>query len=139
MKRIGIWMDNEKAHLVTLGDINGDDSFETIESGVEFFNLKSSGQARTKWGGPQEVVHERTYLEREKHQMKSYFSKLAGKLQSANQIVVFGPADVGEHFRKELLINHKPIAEKIKKVQKEDSMTENQVRTLVRDFFKTSD
>ncbi len=137
MKRIGIWMDTEKAHLVTLGPDDNDESFETIESGVEFFNLKSSGQARSKWGGPQDLVHERTYLEREKHQMKSYFSKLAGKLQSANQIVVFGPADVGEHFRKELVKNHKTIAEKIKKVQKADSMTDNQIKALIKDFFKT--
>ena len=45
------------------------------------------------------------------------------------------PADTNEKFRKELLEHHKGLAEKVKAVTKADSMTENQTKALVRDFF----
>ena len=57
MKKIGIWMDKQKAHVVTLTDAS--EKLDTVFSDVEFFNLKSSAPSRVKSGGPQEVVHER--------------------------------------------------------------------------------
>lgn len=136
MKNIGIWLDSEKAHLVTLTD--GGETMETILSNVEFFNQKGGAPPRTKWGGPQDVVHEQKYLEREKHQFKAYFNNLANAVKEADALAVFGPADVGEQFRKEMLKSDKSIAAKIKAVTKADSMTDNQVKALVKDFFKTA-
>jgi len=40
-------------------------------------------------------------------------------------------------FSEELHKNHKPLSTKIKGVKKADSMTENQVKAWVRDFFKS--
>lgn len=136
MKKIGIWMDKKKAKLVTLGETG--DTIDTLVSEVEFFNLKSGSQARVKWGGPQDVVHERTYLEREKHQMKTYFTKLAHSIKEVDDIALFGPADTAEMFSKELKANHKSLAAKVKCVTKADSMTDNQIKALVKDFFQTT-
>ncbi|SDL37478.1 hypothetical protein [Kriegella aquimaris] len=134
MKKIGIWMDKQKAHIVTL--TSDGEKLDTLLSDVEFFNLKSGAPSRTKWGGPQDVVHERKYLEREKHQLKEYFEKLVHAVKDADAIAIFGPADAGEKFKKELVEKHKTLAEKIKTLKKADSMTENQVKALVRDFYK---
>lgn len=132
MKKIGIWLDKEKAHLVSLE--NEDVKFNTIYSEIEFYNPKGGARSKTRWG-PQDVVQDSKYLEREKHQLKLYFKELAKKIVNAEAIAIFGPADTNAKFYKELSENHKALAGKVKAVEKVDSMTENQVKALVRDFF----
>lgn len=134
MKRIGIWMDKEKAHVVRL--LEDQEEFETIYSDLDFF--KPSGGSRTKsakWG-PQDVVQDSKYLEKEKHQLKKYFNNLADAINDADAIALFGPADTNEKFRKELISNRKTLASKLKTVTKTDSMTENQIKALVKDYFR---
>ena len=132
MKKIGIWLDKEKAHLVTLK--NEDVRFRTINSEIEFFHPKGGARSKTKWG-PQDVVQDSKYLEREKHQLKLYFKELAKAMEDAEAIAIFGPADTNDKFYKELNENYKTLALKVKTVEKADSMTENQVKALVRNFF----
>ncbi len=127
-------MDRQKAHIVTLTDDG--EKLDTLFSDVEFFNLKSSAPARVRSGGPQDVVHERKYLERENHQLKEYFEKLAHSIKGADALAIFGPADAGEKFKKELEEKHTALAKKLKTLRKADSMTDNQVKALVRDFYK---
>ncbi|HUH46611.1 MAG TPA: hypothetical protein VLZ54_05610 [Arenibacter sp.] len=67
--------------------------------------------------------------------MSSYFEKVVNRIQDADALVIYGPADTGEKFRKELLEEHKQLGEKIKLVSKADSMTDNQIIALVRDFY----
>lgn len=133
MKRIGIWMDKEKAHIMRL--IGEKEEFETIFSELEFFNPKGGSRTRTTKWGPQDVVQDSKYLEREKHQLKAYFNKLVEAISDAEAIAIFGPAETNEKFRKELANNHKALASKLKTVTKIDSMTENQIKALVRDYF----
>ncbi len=134
MKNIGIWMDKEKAHIVSLDGEK--EEFETIMSGLDFY--KPSGGSRTKsakWG-PQDVVQDSKFLEKEKHQLKKYFSNLVDGIGDADAIALFGPADTNEKFRKELTSNHRALAAKLKIVEKVDSMTQNQIKALVKDYFK---
>lgn len=134
MKNIGIWMDKEKAHIVRL---NGEqEEFETILSELDFFKPFGGSRTRSSKWGPQDVVQDSKYLEKEKHQLKSYFNNLANAIMGADEIALFGPADTNEKFRKELANNHKTLAAKLKTVVKSDSMTENQIKALVRDYFK---
>ncbi|TAI49753.1 hypothetical protein [Flagellimonas allohymeniacidonis] len=133
MKNIGIWMDKEKAKIVVLD--NGKESLETLSSEIEFFNPKGGSRSKTRWG-PQDVVQDSKYLEREKHQMKAYFKNILPSLRDANKIALFGPADTIDKFNIELEDNYPDIFEKVKTVTKKDSMTDNQVRALVRDFFQ---
>ncbi|WP_224485241.1 hypothetical protein [Robertkochia aurantiaca] len=133
MKKIGVWMDKEKAHLVHL---DGDgERMETIMSNVEDYNAVGGARHKNKWG-PQDQVHDSTYTEREKHQMKRYFRDLADTLKGADAIALFGPAETNVKFEKFLKENHKQLSEKIEGVEKADSMTDNQVKALVRDYFK---
>lgn len=88
MTKTGIWMDKEKAHIVRL-DQNGE-TFETLYSEMEFFNIKGGSRTTNTKCAPQDIVRDSKYLEREKHQMREYFQK----------------------------------------------MTDNQVKALVRDFFR---
>ena len=132
MKKIGIWMDKEKAHVVTL---EGDqESFKTVVSEVEFYKVKGGSRSKTRWG-PQEVVQDSRYLEREKHQMRDYFEKLANVVKKADVISVFGPAEVKDKFAREVKEKYPNVAARIKAVKTADSMTDKQVVAMVKEHF----
>ncbi len=135
MKNIGIWMDKEKAHIVSLTETG--ETMETIYSELEFFNPKGGSRTRSAKWGPQDVVQDSKYLQREKHQLKNYFKKLADIIGDADAIALFGPADTNVKFEKALIESHGLLAKKIKTVAKADSMTANQIKAWVRDYFQS--
>ncbi|WP_224491443.1 hypothetical protein [Robertkochia flava] len=132
MKNVGVWMDKEKAWIVVLNDEEVE--MTVLESDVEDFNAVGGSRSKTRWG-PQDVVQDRKYTEREKHQMKRYFENLAGELKEAGQLALFGPADTNKKFNNYLLEHQKDLASRVRGVEKADSMSENQVKALVREFF----
>lgn len=134
MKKIGVWLDSKQAYIVQVTD--NDDTLKTVTSDIEFFNRTSTGGSRVKWGGTQDINHERKYLEKEKKQFKQYFKTIADAVSGVDELALFGPANINEKFKKELSENHKSIADRIITVQKADSMTENETRALIRNFFR---
>jgi stalled ribosome rescue protein Dom34 len=134
MKKTGIWIDKDKALIVTLE--NEYEGFQTITSNVDHFNVHGGSGTRQK-GGPQNVVHDSKYLEREKSQLKQYFKNLAEIIEDSDALVLFGPAKTCEKFSESLHENHKILSTKIQGVRKADSMTDNQVKAWVRDFFRS--
>lgn len=130
MKNIGVWLDKKKALIVSIE--NDMETVKIIHSDMDNYNVKSSRHI----GGPKEIVKDVKYLEREKHQFKTYFKDITQEIKNADALVVFGPAETYEKFTKELEENYKTISEKIKGIRKADSMTDNQVVAWVRDFFE---
>ncbi len=132
MKHIGIWLDKDKAYIIRID--NGKESMTTIPSNIEHFRIHGGSGTRLK-GGPQDVVQDSKYLEREKHQTKRYFSEIIEHLKDFDALALFGPADTNRKLEKELELFYKDIYKKIVLVEKVDSMTPNQTRALVRDTF----
>ena len=87
--------------------------------------------------GPQDVIQDRKFLERRKHQLKNYFAKIAKTIVDADAIAIYGPADTNFKLKQELSENYKRLAKKIKVIEKADSMTINQTKALLRIFFST--
>jgi len=135
IKKTGVWLDKEKAIIVTL--YNGDVSVNTLLSNMEHFHVRGGSGTRLK-GGPQDVVQDSKYLEREKLQLKKYFKSLASEIEDAGAIVLFGPAEIKDKFNKELNTSYKDLSAKVKDVVKADSMTKRQVQAWVKAFFKDS-
>jgi stalled ribosome rescue protein Dom34 len=133
MKNIGVWLDKDKAYIVTIDD--GTETLVKIGSNVEHFHIHGGSGTRLK-GGPQDVVQDSKYLEREKHQLRQYFRNIASEINDADALVIFGPAETNEKFSKELYENYKNLSAKIKGIEKTDSMTDNQIKAWVRNFFK---
>ncbi|MFY0714540.1 hypothetical protein J1D01_12755 [Seonamhaeicola sp. NFXS20] len=131
--KIGVWLDKRKAIVVTI--YNGEVSLNTIQSNVEDFHVHGGSGTRLK-GGPQDVVQDSKYLEREKHQLKKYFNDVISEIKEANAIVLFGPAETAKKLHKEITKYHKNLEVKIKDVVKADSMTKQQVNAWVKAFFK---
>ena len=132
MKNIGIWLDKEKAKIIST--INDKINIETILSEVEDFHIGGGSGTKFK-GGPQDVVQDSRYLEREKHQLRNYFKEIISQIKKADAVVIFGPAETYLKFYKELEENYKDLSRKVRSVKKADSMTDNQLKALVRDFF----
>jgi len=133
MKNTGIWLDKAKALIVTIE--NGKESINTIMSNLEDYNIHGGSGTRFK-GGPQDVVQDNRYLEREKNQLKDYFKNIVSEIKNTDTLVIFGPAEANEKFAKELQENYKDLSAKVIAVKKADSMTDNQVKAWVREFFK---
>ena len=136
MKNIGIWIDKEKAHVVTIE--NDNEKMITLQSDIENYHPhggSGSKGSKNRWG-PQDVVQDSKYLERQKHQLKNYFKKIAETISDADAIAIFGPSDTNLKLKQTLSANYKQIAKKIKAVEKADSMTNNQLKALVKKFFK---
>lgn len=135
MKNTGIWLDKDKALIVILE--NNVETLHTITSNVEHYRAHGGSGTRLK-GGPQDVVQDSKYLDREKQQLKKYYKSLVSEIKDTDALVIFGPADTNKKFSEELHNNYKPLSTKIKAVKKADSMTENQVKAWVRDFFRSN-
>ncbi|MDY2587934.1 hypothetical protein [Winogradskyella aquimaris] len=135
MKYTGVWIDKDKAHVVTID--NGKESFSTLQSEVEHFSAKGGSGQRFK-SGPQDVVKDSKFLEREKHQLKQYFKTITENINDTDALVIFGPANTNQKFKKELSENYNALDSKVKDVVKTDSMTNNQIMAWVRDYFKSN-
>ena len=131
--KTGVWLDKEKAHIIVIHD--GQVSFTTVLSNVENFRISGGSGSKLK-GGPQDVVQDSKYLEREKQQLRKYFEDIISRIEDSKAIVIFGPAETGARFYKELSTNHKNLSTQIKDVAKADSMTKRQIVAWVKDFFK---
>ena len=132
MKKTGIWIDRNKAIIVTLE--NEQESLSRIVSEVEDYRATSNKSE----GGPLEISKDKKYLEREKHQFKQYFKNIASEVKDTDALVIFGPAGTNEKFNKELRENYRGISAKVKGVKKVDSMTDNQIKAWIRDFFASN-
>ncbi len=133
MKNIGIWLDLDKAYIITIE--NDVESVSKINSNVEHYRIHGGSGTRIK-GGPQDVVQDSKYLEREKHQLRNYFNTIISSLDNVEQLALYGPAETRIKLEKVLKENHKSLYEKVVHSERADSMTENQIKALARNFFK---
>ncbi len=133
MGRIGIWIDKDKAMLVKMNEAG--ETLEVIESNMEHFNA-TKGESGTHFrGGIQATPQDRKYLEREKRQHKDYFKTIIPKIKGATSLAIFGPAQTPDRFADHIKRYHSQLFTRIRVVQRADSMTDNQVKALVRDFY----
>ena len=132
MKKIGIWIDKREAKIISLEGAR--EQLHTIVSGIEEFHVKGGSGTRFK-GGPQDVVQDSKYLEREKHQFAEFFKSIASYITNADALVVFGPAQTGEKLCAELSEKYTALHSKLKGIKKADNMTDNQMIAWVRGFY----
>lgn len=134
MKKTGIWLDKRAAYIISL-DKEGKHKLDVVESNIEDYHIRGGSGTRFK-GGPQDVVQDSRYLEREKHQFKAYFKEIIPYLRTSDKVAIFGPAEAGRKLMTELEQHHPEIVSKVDTLEKVDSMTENQMVALVKRHYK---
>jgi len=131
-KKVGIWIDHEKAFIVS---ITGDEETKTIiESDAEaHIRLSGGSRSRTTYG-PQEVASETKMEERRKHQYRRYYQEIIQAVRDARMIFIFGPGEAKIELEKQIKKN-KELSTKLTGVEPANKMTEAQIVAKVKEFF----
>jgi hypothetical protein len=132
MKHIGIWLDTDKAVLVSLTD--GQESIKRIESEVEHrLRFPGEGKNYSRWGA-QLINPSKRITNRKKHQLHHYFNEIISNLNDVNSVYLFGPSNTKKLLEKEIRKHH-PIDKLPLDVESASKMTENQLIAKVKEHF----
>ncbi|MCD4665968.1 MAG: hypothetical protein K8R68_11915 [Bacteroidales bacterium] len=134
-KQTGIWLDYEKATIITLD--RDKYKLNTIESDI-VFRERTDGETK-KYGrfGDQSLSPEKHKERRIKEQTSKYLKNLLSEIKDVDELVLFGPANMKKELEKHIL-NDKTLASKLKTVVSADSMSENQMVAWVKKFYFNS-
>lgn len=121
-KQLGIWMDHSNAHLMKL--VNGIIETNNIESQSE--DVVDQQDA---------FKDESHILNKEQGLLSSYYKKLGDQILEYDEVLLFGPTEAKSELMNLLNVNH--LFDKIKiEVKPADKMTEIQMITFVKEYFK---
>lgn len=122
IKQLGIWMDHSNAFL--LEKVN--DTFETNSIVSEL----SDPEAEFNFYKGEKLIHKK-----EQHLQLSYYRKLGEIIKKYQEVVLFGPTDAKNELLNLIKTDH--LFEDIKiEVINSGKMTESQMQTFVREYFK---
>ena len=108
-------------------------NLKSVESKVDFINLHGGSRSSTPYG-PQETVSETGLLRRKKQQLRTYFKSVIDEILPAKRIYIAGPAEAKIGLQKEIE-QMKNLSFGSMVVESADSMTENQFKAKVKQFF----
>lgn len=135
-RKMGVWLDSEKAFLISLTD-----------SGEYICKIDSEVENRLRYPGEKKSFHrlggmlsnpENVHGERRRHQLHDYFLKVMDNMKDADEIFLFGPSKTKEWLEKELTKNSE-MASKLCGTASADRITEKQMVARVKDFFREND
>jgi hypothetical protein len=133
MRKVGIWIDQKEANLITLTK-NAIHS-KTIYSDVET-RIRTEGETK-QFGrfGDQYLVDEKGKENRVKEYTQKYMLRIVKELSKADEIFLFGPAQMKIKLEK-LIAGLPELAVKLKDTQTAENMTHNQKLAYVKNFYK---
>jgi len=132
MKQVAIWIDKKNAKIVSIKD--GKLQVSTIASKVENFHVRGGSGSALK-GGPQDVVQDSKYLEREKHQLTNFFQTIVPHISDADVMVILGPAQTGKKLQTQLSEKYPLLNKKIISLEKADSMTDKELIAWFKNYY----
>lgn len=122
IKKLGIWMDHSNAYLMEITN----DKIETNRVVSEL----SDPEAEFNFYKGEKLINKK-----ERHLQLKYYNKLGEIIRNYQEVVLFGPTDAKSELLNLLKSDH--LFEDIKtEVINSDKMTESQMHTFVREYFK---
>ncbi|MEO9146214.1 MAG: hypothetical protein ABI237_11735 [Ginsengibacter sp.] len=119
-KKIGIWMDHAKAHLMEYAD--------PIVTLAVSSNSSHDEKERTLQKS-ESMMHNK-----EQQQESEYYKELGESIKNYDEVLLFGPTDAKVELSN--ILEDDLSFSKIKiEIKQADKMTENQEHAFVRDFF----
>lgn len=120
-KKLGIWMDHERAHLTEF----------TIDPMIS----KTITSEFTKEAKEESLTSGENHMHvKEQHQQSEYYKKLAEVIKQYKEVLLFGPTNAKAELFNTLSKNHLFRDINIK-VEQTDKMTENQMHAFVKKHF----
>jgi stalled ribosome rescue protein Dom34 len=122
LKKIGIWMDHHKAHLIEF-------STEVKETKIMTSDFTFQDKEETLQRSESEMHN------KEQHKQTTFYKNLAAVIKDYNEVLLFGPTDAKVELFNFLKENHKYDNIKIE-VKNTDKMSDVDQHHFVRDYFK---
>jgi len=132
-KLFGLWLDHEKAIIVSLMD----ESHKVIhvESDIEGrFRLTGGSRSNTPWGIQSATSESKRDFRYSKH-LNIYFQHIIDLLKEAKQIYIFGPGEAKFELKKKIEKNNM-FLDKISDIETTDKLTEPQIVAKVKKYFE---
>ena len=133
MKKIGIWLDQKEANIITLEN----DSFQlkSIYSDIET-RERFDGESKI-FGrfGDQYLNNEKTKENKIKELTQRYLNEIINELKNVEEVMLFGPAQTKLILEKMITHDHF-LVNHLKDVLTTANMTENQKVAYVKKYFK---
>lgn len=120
-KKLGIWMDNSSAHLITF-------TSSLIKTKV----IESSNSDKEKEQGISK--NENNMHNKEQHQQSDYYKRISDEILHYDEVIIFGPTNAKSELVNILKADHRFAAIKLE-VKQSDKMTENQEHAFVKEYF----
>ena len=133
MRKVGIWIDQKEANLITL--TKNAVHTKTIYSDIET-RIRIDGETK-QFGrfGDQFLVDEKGKENRVKEYTQRYLLRVIKELSKADEILLFGPAQMKLKMEK-IILGMPELAVKLKDTQTSENMTHNQKLAYVKNFYK---
>ena len=133
MRKVGIWIDQKEANLITLTKKNIHS--KTIYSDIET-RIRTEGETK-QFGrfGDQYLVDEKGKENRVNEYTQRYLKRVLKELSKADEIFLFGPAQMKLKMEKAISVIPE-LAVKLKDTKTSENMTHNQKLAYVKDFYK---
>ena len=132
-KLFGLWVDHEKAIIVSL--IDGSHKVTHVESAIEGrFRLKGGSRSNTPWGIQSATSESKRDFRYSKH-LNIYFQHIIDLLKDAKHIFIFGPGEAKIELKKEIEKNN-VFLDKISDIETTDKLTEPQIVAKVKKYFE---
>jgi hypothetical protein len=136
-KQTGMWIDGSKAVIITL--VDGKEQIERVEAEIENrVHHFAEGNPGVRMGD-RHLVPEKRFHERERHQLEQYLEAVLKKVNSADELYVFGPAETRVALQRKLDTDksYKALASRLRAVEPADNMTKNQIVARVKEFYRS--
>jgi hypothetical protein len=131
-KQIGVWIDLKKAVVVFLGENNHD--LRTITSQIEKRERIPGETKIFARFGEQFLEFSKKKKNRLTNQIQGYLEKVVTEIKEADEIVLFGPANMKIELEK-FIRKDKKLAGRVRAIRTTDSMTDNQIAAWVRSYY----
>ena len=127
-RNAGLWIDHQAAIIVFAATAAGAaEETKRMESGMGK-HVRFSGRAASEGAAEDRRDHQFDV------HLDQYYDAVIAQLQDAKSILIFGPGEAKGEFKKRL--EHKGFGERIVGVETTDKMTDNQIASKVRDYYK---
>ena len=123
-KRVGVWLDRNKAVIVSITD-SGEER-KRITSDMEHYVLYS---ATIPGDGSPENIRDRRFW----NHLDEYYTSIISHIQDAKAIQIFGPGEAKYELKKHL--EEQGLSEYIVSMEEADKLTDDQIGMKVEERF----
>jgi len=132
MKKIGVWIDQKEANIISL--IDKTIASKTIYSDVETrIRIEGEGKQFGRFG-EQFLVDEKGKQNRIEEYTNRYLARVMKEIGNADEIMLFGPAQTKSKLEK-MILGSPEMAAKLTEVRASEKMTDNQKIAYVKEFY----